>query len=209
MMLNLPEAETLLKKYGINVVDEKLVRNRNAAITIAGQIGLPVTVKAHEFVNKTEHNAIKTRINSLEGVSEAFESIKTVQRLKTGKEPGAVLLQKHVEGLEFAITANGLDKTIRFGLGGVFTEIFNDFSSHPLPLDSASARSMVSGLKNNKIFDGFKGFRPVKKEKLAKVLLAIAEMVQRENIATLEINPLFVDGDSVLVADAMITAGDD
>lgn len=192
------------------MVDEKLVKDRNSAVTIAGQIGLPVTMKAHNFVNKTEHAAIKTNITTLEAVGEAFESIEAIQYSKTGKKGGGVLLQKHVGGIEFAIglLSGPAGKTIRFGIGGIFTEIFNDFSSHAVPLSEKDAAAMVSGLENSRIFDGFKGFKPVKKDRLQKVILAVAEMAQREDVKELDINPLFVNGDSALVADARIVTGD-
>ncbi|MFH0889521.1 MAG: acetate--CoA ligase family protein [Candidatus Aenigmatarchaeota archaeon] len=193
----------------MNTVDEKLVKDRNSAVTIAGQIGLPVVVKAHNFINKTEHAAIKTNITTLEAVAEAFESVGAAQYSKTGKKAEGVLLQKHLDGIEFAISVFGYpDKTIRFGLGGLFTEIFNDFSSHAVPLSEKDAAAMVSGLKNSRIFDGFKGFKPIKKDRLEKVILAVAEMVQREDVKELDINPLFVNGDSALVADARIVTGD-
>ncbi len=211
MILTLPDAEKLLQKYGISVVEEALVKNKQAAITIADQIGLPVVMKAHGFVNKTEHGAIKTNINTLEAVENAFDSLKTVQNSKKLKMTEGILIQKQLEGIELAvgIAENAqFGKIIRFGLGGIFAELFNDASFQSLPIRPKDTVSIIKNLKYGKILEGYRGTKPINVKKLRQIIMAVAELAQKENVGEMEINPLFANGGSIIAANARITRDD-
>ncbi|MBI4177185.1 MAG: acetate--CoA ligase family protein [Candidatus Aenigmarchaeota archaeon] len=211
MILTLPEAEKILRKYGIPFADEALVNSRQAAITIASQIGLPVVMKAHGFVHKTEHGAVKVNISTLEAVADAFDALKVVQKSKklTGSE--GVLVQKQAEGVELIIGVTENDqfgKVISFGLGGIFVELFNDVSFRALPITPYDAKEMVKGLKYAKILDGYRKIKPVNTKKIEKIILAVASLAQKENVKEMDINPLFANGDSIVAADVRILPGD-
>ncbi|MBI4167490.1 MAG: acetate--CoA ligase family protein [Candidatus Aenigmarchaeota archaeon] len=211
MILTLPEVEKLLNKYGIPVVEEALVRNRQNAVTIADQIGLPVVMKAQGFVHKTEHGAVKTNIGTLEAVKENFDKLTTVQNAKRLRKTEGILIQKQVEGIEMIIgvAENAqFGKVISFGLGGVFVELFKDISFRALPITAFDAAEMIKGLKYGKILDGYRKIKPANMEKLGKIILAVAALAEKENVKEMDINPLFVNGDVVLAADARILLGD-
>lgn len=207
----MPEAEKMLRKYGIPFVDEALVTNKQAAITIAGQIGLPVVMKAHGFVHKTEHGAIRTNISTLEAVSAAFEELKAVQNAKKLAVNKGVLIQKQVEGVELILGIAENDqfgKVISFGLGGIFVELFNDVSFRALPITPRDAAEMVKGLKYAKILDGYRKIKPANTKKIEKIILAAASLAQKEGVKEMDINPLFANGDSIAAADVRVLLGD-
>ncbi len=211
MIVTLPEAEILLKKYGIPVVEEALVRERNAAITIASQIGLPVTMKAAGFVHKTEHGAIKTNISTLEAVGEAFERLRAVQNAKKIRKSEGILIQKQVDGLELIVGVaenTQFGKVISFGLGGVFVELLKDVSFRALPITRKDATEMITGLKNREILEGYRRIKPVNRKKLESLILNVAALAEGENVREMDINPLFANGDAITAADVRILAGD-
>lgn len=207
LILTLPEAEKLLDKYGIPFVEEALVRNKQTAITIADQIGLPVVMKAHGFVHKTEHGAIRTNIGTLDAVRETFDRLKTVQNAKKLKKTEGILIQKQVEGVEMiiGIAENAqFGKIISFGLGGVFVELFNDVSFRALPITEYDASEMIKGLKYAKILEGYRRIKPANIKKLKKIIMAVAALGEKEGVREMDINPLFINGDSIVAADVRI-----
>ncbi len=211
MILTLPEAEKLLNKYGIPFVEEALVRNKQTAITIADQIGLPVVMKAHGFVHKTEHGAIRTNIGTLDAVRETFDRLKTVQNAKKLRKTEGILIQKQVEGIELIIgvAQNAqFGKVISFGLGGVFVELFKDISFRALPITEYDASEMIKDLKYGKILDGYRKIKPANTKKLKKIIVAVAALAEKEHVIEMDINPLFVNGDAITAADVRILLGD-
>lgn len=200
----------MLEKYGIPVVEEALVRNRQAAVTIAGQIGLPVVMKAHGFVHKTEHGAIRVNISTLEDVAAAFESLKTIQNAKKLEKTEGILVQKQVEGVEFIVGVAENDqfgRIISFGLGGVFVELFRDVSFRALPIRPRDALEMIKDLKYAKILEGYRGIKPANIGKLKKIIMSVARLAGKENVREMDINPLFVNGSSIAAADVRILSG--
>ncbi len=211
LILTLPEAEKLLQKYGIPAVEEALVRNKQSAITIADQIGLPVVMKAHGFVHKTEHGAIKTNISTLQAVSDAFDSLKTIQNSKKLKKTEGILIQKQLEGVELivGVAENAqFGKIISFGLGGIFVELFKDVSFRALPIKTKDAASMIKGLKYGKILEGYRRTKPVNTKKLQQIIMAVAELAEKENVTEMDINPLFANGNAITAADVRIMRDD-
>ncbi|MBI3413396.1 MAG: acetate--CoA ligase family protein [Candidatus Aenigmarchaeota archaeon] len=210
-MLTLPEAGKMLKKYGITVVEEALVRDKSSAITIADQIGLPVVMKVHGFVHKTEHGAIRTNISTLEAVGDAFDALRAVQNAKKIRKTEGILIQRQLEGVEIilGVAENAqFGKVLSFGLGGVFVELINDVSFRALPIRHHDAAEMIDELKGRKILEGFRKIKPADMKKLEKTILAVAELAQKENVSEMDINPLFVNGGSIIAADVRILAGD-
>ncbi len=201
----------MLNKYGIPVVEEALVRNKQTAVTIADQIGLPVVMKAQGFVHKTEHDAIKTNISTLDAVKEGFDKLTAVQNAKRLKKTEGILIQKQVEGIELVIGVaenTHFGKIISFGLGGVFAELFNDISFRALPITPSDAADMIKGLKYGKILDGYRKIKPANMQKLKKIIMAVAALAEKENVKEMGINPLFANGDAILAADVRMLLGD-
>lgn len=210
MIVALPEAEKLLQKYGIPAVEEALVRDKSSAITIADQIGLPVVMKAHGFVHKTEHGAIKTNISTPEAVADAFDNLRRVQNAKKLKKTEGILIQKHVGGVELIIgvAENAqFGKVISFGLGGVFVELFKDISFRALPITAHDAAEMIKDLKYGKILEGYRRIKSVNIKRLKQIIMAVGKLAGQEDVREMDINPLFADGDSIVAADVRILRG--
>ncbi len=69
------ESKTILKTYGIPVVDETVVRTQEECVLAAAKLGFPVVVKAvgGKLAHKTERGLVKTHLDSEEEVRRACE----------------------------------------------------------------------------------------------------------------------------------------
>ena len=95
--------------------------------------------------------------------------------------------------------------TIVFGLGGIFTEILEDTSLRICPIEKKDAEEMVREIKGYKILQGYRGEPPADLDAIIDALLKVSDLVtEHEEIAELDINPLFAYEKGVLAVDALI-----
>jgi hypothetical protein len=87
------------------------------------------------------------------------------------------------------------------GLGGIMAEILSDAVFAPAPLTIEDALALISRLRGQKIFDGFRGEPPVNREELASILVALGDVgLQYPRIHEIDINPLIVGEKGAMVA---------
>ena len=72
---------------------------------------------------------------------------------------------------------------------------------HLAPLTIEDALALISRLRGQKIFDGFRGEPPVNREELAGTLVALGNIgLQYPRIHEIDVNPLIVGKKGVMVA---------
>jgi acetate---CoA ligase (ADP-forming) len=93
------------------------------------------------------------------------------------------------------------------GLGGVWTEIFNDVSLRVLPVAPADVEEMLGELKGAALLRGARGAPAADVGALVDVILRIAGLAQSlaPDLESLEINPLLVHGSRIEALDALVT----
>ena len=64
--------------------------------------------------------------------------------------------------------------------------------------------TMVRDLKALPLLKGFRGSNPVNFKALVKTLLSVSKMVEKEDLSELDINPLIVNEQGAIAADARI-----
>jgi acyl-CoA synthetase (NDP forming) len=98
--------------------------------------------------------------------------------------------------------------TILFGLGGIFTEVFEDVAFRVPPFTRHSARAMVEEIKGAALLHGVRG-RPVGDiEALVDALMGFQRLAIEvgDQIEELDVNPLLVlpVGRGVVAVDALV-----
>jgi acetyltransferase len=213
--LNEMEAKSLLKAWGLAVPRGSLARSAPEARALASSVGLPVALKASspDLLHKTEAGAIRLGLKSLEEVERAFDEIvdKTKKWNPEARLDG-VLVEEMVGGetREVIVSARQdlrFGPVVTFGLGGIFVEAIKDFVVWPAPLTREEAREMIMRIRGYRILTKFRGLPAADVEAVAQVLCDLGQLAcqERERIAELEINPLFVlpEGSGVIVGDAL------
>lgn len=204
------EAKKELSDFGIPTVKEDLAKTPEQAEEIAGRIGLPVVLKVESsnIQHKTDAGGVK-KVHSLEKIREAFENIeKSVKKYKEDADFRGVLVEEVLEGDEFIIGISPdpqFGKVLMFGLGGIYTEVFKDISIRPLPVEKKDIKEMIGEIKSKELLEGVRGRSEADKKKLVDVIMKVAEFAEERNVQELDINPLFVNGEKITAADALVT----
>jgi acetyltransferase len=207
------EAKMLLKAYDIPVCDTRMVRDADAAVAAAGEIGYPVVLKLSSpaIMHKIDIGGVALDLHDEGAVRTAFARLQEVIR-KRGLDPQVtgVNLQRMVaesgESLEI-ILGTTRDRTfgpvIMVGLGGVATCIYRDHSIGLPPLNERLARHMLESLGCWPLLQGYRGQAAVAVDSLIEVMIRFSCLVaDYPEIREFDINPLLVSSVGVIALDA-------
>jgi len=91
-------------------------------------------------------------------------------------------------------------------LGGIFVEVLGDSALSPLPVSPVKARSMLEGLRGAAVLSGVRGTPPADLHALAEVIAKLGDLALAlgEQLLSLEVNPLRVEGNSIEALDAVV-----
>jgi succinyl-CoA synthetase beta subunit len=92
-------------------------------------------------------------------------------------------------------------------LGGIFVEAVEDSVLSPLPVTPVKAAAMVRSLRAAAVLDGVRGGPAADIDAVAAVVARIGELALAlgDELESLEVNPLRVDGSDVEALDAVVT----
>ena len=92
-------------------------------------------------------------------------------------------------------------------LGGVFVEVLRDSALATLPVTPEQARRMLGRLRGRAALDGIRGAAPADLDALAAVIARVGDLALAlgDDLESLEINPLRVDGTTIEALDAVVT----
>ncbi len=203
------EAKRFLAGFGIPVSREIFVAEEAAAVEAAGEIGLPVVLKAagEKIQHKTELGAVALNLKSEGEIREEARRLLAI----AGCE--GLLVQEMVRGdreLVCGLTRDArFGPCVMFGLGGIFTELIDDAVFRVAPLTMDDAREMMGTIRTAKILQPFRGQPPADREALARILVALGEIgVRNESVREIDINPIKIRPDGTPVAvDALVAIG--
>jgi acyl-CoA synthetase (NDP forming) len=188
------------------------VSSAEEAFEFAGNIGGPVVLKivSPQVVHKSDVGGVMIEIPDAESAAKGYGEL--INRVKAN-EPGAkiqgvLVCRQASPGLEVII--GGLrdvtfGPTVMFGLGGVFAEVLKDVAFRVAPLEHIDAEEMIDEIKGRVLLDGYRDQPAVDRGKLAEALQAIGQlMIEQDNVAELDLNPIRLYPDGLLALDARI-----
>lgn len=202
------EAKKLLKKYGIPVTEEDIVKNPDEALEVAARIGTPVVMKisSPDISHKSDVGGVALNVKE-EDVKTTYSKImsRVKSAVPSASIEGILVQQMAPPGQEVIV---GLKKdpqfgyALMFGLGGIFVEVYRDVSFRVVPVERKDALMMISEIKGYPILKGIRGRKPADIDAIAEVLMAVSRMAEKENIVELDINPLIVGEKGAVAVDA-------
>jgi acyl-CoA synthetase (NDP forming) len=204
----------LLDCYGIRAMQSRLAGTAKEAARAAKEIGFPVAVKllSDTIAHKTEVGGVVLDLRSQHEVERAFAQIK--ERLAgIGREGDmqGVIVQKMISGGIEVIVGVTQDPSfgplILFGMGGIYTELFNDVTFRIHPLTDVDAQEMVRSVKAYQLLEGWRGSKPSDVKAIEELLLRVSAMVEDlPQIAELDLNPVKVleGNNGYMVVDARV-----
>ena len=209
------EAKGVFADLGIAVPDHGVASSADEAVAEADRIGYPVVAKVSSpaVQHKTEWaggRGVKVGLVDEEAVRTAAEDI-----LQAADEQGVdadVLVEEALDveaGTELIVGGvrdEAFGPAVLVGLGGVFTEVFEDTSHRLAPLSAGEARSAIQELKSVVLLEGYRGSPPADVDALAETVAAVGDLVvEHEAVAEVDVNPLLARESGVVALDALIT----
>ncbi len=207
--LSFEQASALLKKYDVRVVFSENADTAFHAAKIAHRIGFPVVLKLNspDVIHKTEAGLVKTNIYTHEQLYKEYDDLMKKARKVTKNIQGAIV-QKQLTGYELIIGAKRdaqFGPVMLFGLGGIFTELFEDVSVRIAPVSKKEARRMLAETKAGKLLSGLRGLEKADKEAVVQTITALSHlMLDHPEVMEVDLNPCFATKDACTAADLRI-----
>lgn len=209
-----PEAKSLLADAGIETPAFAVAEDATAAVDAAADIGFPVVVKVCSPVvtHKSEWGdgvGVAVGLDSSEAVREAADRI--LEAAETAGIDVDVLVEEArdvdagTEVIVGGLRDSSFGPVILVGLGGVFTEIYEDTSHRIAPIDRTEAHKALDELRAVRLLAGYRGREAADMNALAAVVEAVGDLVvAHEAIAEVDVNPVLATADGAVALDALV-----
>ena len=200
----------VLEKAKIPVAKYFLVKKVEEAVKVSKKIGFPLVLKivSPDIVHKTDVKALVLDIRNEQELTKSFNSLleNIKKKMKKARIQG-VLVQKMMKGQEIIVGGKEdiqFGKVLMFGLGGVFTELFDDVSFRVVPVNEKNVEDMINETKGSKILKGYRGTK-YDIASLKSVLIKTSRLLEKnKKIKELDINPVIVLNKGAFAVDARI-----
>lgn len=206
-------ARSLLQAAGVPLVPAVLARTADEAAAAAELFGGPVAVKltSPQVLHKSDIGGVKLAVNGATEARAAFEAVVAAGAGVVGAEiEGALVSPMRSSGIELLV---GVVRDPHWGpmlavaIGGVLVEVLDDPALAPLPVSRARIRTMLDSLRGARLLAGVRGAAAADLPSVAEAIGRIADLAGAlgDQLESLEVNPLRVDGDVVEALDAVVT----
>jgi acyl-CoA synthetase (NDP forming) len=211
----LPEAEVkgLLAQRGVSIPKGLSVADAVAARRAVRDLRPPLILKlvSPDLVHKSDVGGIRFDINSALDAEQAAESLIQVARDRGLREPKLLLEEQCPPGLEMivgAIVDQHFGPVVMIGLGGIWVEALNDVAYALAPLSTVDILRSLTSLRAWPLLTGGRGQSPIDIDALTKLLLVVggpSGLVFDPDFEQLDLNPVIVRNDRVVVVDAKLS----
>jgi acyl-CoA synthetase (NDP forming) len=207
-------ARRLLSDAGIPVVPACLVSSAEEAVKAAAGIGGPLAVKivSADIMHKSDIGGVRLDVPPDE--SAVREAYRAVTAAAAAAGPGAVtdvlISPMRTGGTELLVGVvrdSVWGPMLAVAIGGIFVEVLQDSALAPLPVTTGQARRMLGTLRGRALLDCARGGAPADLDALSAVIARIGDLATAlgDDLESLEVNPLWVDGATIEALDAVVT----
>jgi acyl-CoA synthetase (NDP forming) len=210
-------ARELLEAAGVPVIPAILARTEYDAAAAAERLGGAVAVKlvSPQILHKSDIGGVRLGVTGADAVREAFRAVTAAAGEVPGASvEGALVSPMRPGGIELlagVVRDPHWGPMLAVALGGVFAEVLHDVALAPLPVSPDTVRTMVTSLRGAAVLDGVRGGSPADLDAVCNAVLRLAELAAAlgDDLESLEVNPLRVDGSVVEALDAVVTWRDE
>jgi len=197
------EVKDLLRAYNIPTTKYKVVNKEGDLDKIDLKFPVALKVCSSKILHKTDVGGVKLNIKDKKELKKIFKEF----RKKFPKE-NLLVDQMEEKGVEIII---GLVQDPTFGLsimcgiGGIYTELYQDVTFRVVPIDRYDAEQMIEEIKGKKLLEGFRNI-PANKQLVIDLLMKVSKIGEEldEHIDQMDLNPVFVYEKSLCVVDAKL-----
>jgi acetate---CoA ligase (ADP-forming) len=197
------EAKDLLREAELPVVEGRLVASEDDAVAAFEELGgsLALKLSGAGLLHKSELGGLALDLRSEEDVRGAH------RRLVGLDVAGTAVLAERMSpaGVELLVSArtDAVVPALVVGLGGIWTEAFDDVAIVPLPASPERVEVALRGLRGATLLTGGRGRPPVDLAAVAALASAVGALVLDRGLQLVELNPVMAHPDGSLVVDAI------
>ncbi|MGK2932685.1 MAG: acetate--CoA ligase family protein, partial [Solirubrobacterales bacterium] len=198
------EVKALLAQRGVSVPEGRTVRDETECLGAAEAIGYPVALKLSgpDIQHKSDLGAVILGVEDETGLAEACRRLIALPAAANAE----LLVEAMVPpGAELIVSAGSgsVVPNLVVGLGGIWTEAFEDAAVIPLPASPDRVREALFGLRGAPVLEGARGTEPVDLEAVADLASKVGELLVEEGLSLIELNPVIADPSGAIAADAI------
>ena len=204
-------ARRMLRDAGIPVAPAWLAGSADDAVKVAAEIGglLAVKLVSPEILHKSGIGGVRLGVPADEdAIRDAYRAVTAAAAAVGGAHVEGVLISPMRDGgaelLVGVVRDPQWGPMLAVALGGILVEVLADSVLAPLPITPAQAGSLLEKLRGAPVL---RGAAPAGLAALAAVIARVGDLAVAlgDDLESLEINPLRVDGDTIEALDAVVT----
>jgi acetate---CoA ligase (ADP-forming) subunit beta len=206
------EAQQICDLHHIPTPRSYVTLNVDEAVLKAKDIGFPIVLKviSPQILHKSDAGGVILNIRDEEELEVEYEKlVAKVGRMETSAKVVGILVEKMMptstEVIVGGIRDSQFGPSIMFGIGGIFTEIYDDVAFRVAPIDKIDALNIIRELRGSKILEGARGNPPADLDLIINMLINASNLMMEHNaISQLDLNPVIVYPDGVCAVDSRI-----
>ena len=197
------EVKDLLKAYGIKTTKYNIVNKIEDLERLELKFPVALKVCSSKILHKTDVNGVKLDIKNMDELKKVFKDFRT--RFPKEKLLVDQMVDKGVEIIIGLVQDPTFGLCVMCGIGGIFTELYQDVSFRVVPIDEYDAREMIEEIKGKKLLEGFRNIK-ADKELVVDLLLKVSKIGKQliSHIDQMDLNPVFVYEKDYCVVDAKL-----
>jgi acetyl-CoA synthetase len=200
-------AKAMLAEAGVRVPAGQIAEDEDDAADIFVRLGRPVALKlvSEGLRHKTEAGAVALDLDDERNVRWAYRDL-----VRGNGHGGEVLVEAMAPaGVELLVSArrDAVVPVLTVGLGGMWTEVFNDAAVIPLPADAARVEVALRSLRAAPLLTGGRGTTPVDVGAAAALAASVGALLLERELELIELNPVLVNARGAVAVDALVRTG--
>lgn len=213
--LNEAEAARLLACFGIPFARTEIGTSAEQVLAIAKDIGFPVAIKllSYDIEHLSDVKGVCLNIRGEESLMREYAAlIKRIRLLRPDARMEGVTVQPMIEKrygrrLMIGVASEAtFGRVIRFGAGGIASEVIQDNAVGLPPLNRRLAQELVSRTRAAHLLRPYRHIPGVDTESILDALLRVSELVcALPWVVDMEINPFIADESGCIAVDARVT----
>lgn len=199
--LDVENAWSLLKGYGLPVVELRRACTAAEAVAAADEIGYPVALKiaTFEVSHKSDIGGVELALAGPDDVAAAYERIVKSVTPHIGEDDarGVVVQAMAGEGIELlagVVRDAALGPAVVVASGGLLVEVLDDAAVALPPVSHGEARRLLEGLRGSAVMRGVRGGKAADVDAAAAAIVALGRLAADlpAYVQAVDLNPVIV-----------------